>query len=59
MKKFLSFALMFMVHFAVSMMFNWIFGESEHIGETLISSTLFVMIYSAIHHFVGKGKRVS
>ena len=59
MKKILYFALMFMVHFAVSLMFNWIFGESEHIGKMIISSVLFVLIYSALLHFISKGKRES
>lgn len=59
MNKFLSFVFMFIAHFSVSLMSNLFFGESEHIGETLISSVLFVLIFSAICHFVGKWKRES
>lgn len=59
MKKFLSFALRVVVLFAVSLMCNWIFSKPEHIGETLISSILTVLICSAIFHFVGKGRKES
>ena len=57
MKKLFSFAVMFVVHFVVSLIFNWIFGESENIGRMLISSLLFVVVYSAVLYFVGQKRK--
>ena len=57
MKKLFSFAVMFVVHFVVSLIFNWIFGESENIGRMLISSLLFAVVYSAVLYFVGHKRK--
>ena len=57
MKKLFSFVVMFVVHFVVSLIFNWIFGESENIGRMLISSLLFVVVYSAVLYFVGPKRK--
>lgn len=57
MKKFLLYAVLFAVHFAVSLVFNWILGESANIIQTLISSVVFILIYPVVLHFLTKRKR--
>ncbi len=59
MKKFLLYAVLFAVHFAVSLVCNWILGESANIIKTLISSVVFVLIYPVVLHFLKKRKRES
>ena len=59
MKKFLLYAVLFAVHFAVSLVFNWILGESANIIQTLISSVVFILIYPVVLHFLTKRKRES
>ena len=56
MKKFLLYAVLFAVHFAVSLLFNWILGESANIIQTLISSVVFILIYPVVLHFLTKRK---
>lgn len=59
MKKILFFALMFIGLFAVSLACNWIFGESVHLAKMIISSLVFVLIYSAFIHYFRKGTKES
>ena len=58
MKKFLLYAVLFAVHFAVSLVCNWILGGSANIIQTLVSSVVFILIYPAVLHFLAKRKRV-
>ena len=59
MKKFLLYAVLFAVHFAVSLVCNWIFDGSANIIRTLISSVVFILIYPAVLNFFAKRKRES
>ena len=56
MKKILIFTLMVLIHVAISLVFNWIFGDSEPLGKTILSSAIFVVIFTAIIYNGGKGK---
>ena len=38
---------------------NWVLGESEDIGKTIISSLLFTGIYSVLVHFLRKSTKES
>ncbi len=56
MKKILFFTLMVLIHVAISLVFNWIFGDSEPLGKTILTSAIFVAIYTAIIYNGEKGK---
>ena len=56
MKKILFFTLMALIHVAISLVFNWIFGDSEPLGKTILTSAIFVAIFTAIIYNGEKGK---
>ena len=58
--KFLrSFILLVVIHFAISLLSNWVFDQNEIIGETIITSLLFATIYVILVHFISKAKKES
>ena len=57
MKKFLLYAVLFAVHFVVSLAFDWMLCGSADIIQTLISSVVFILIYPVVLHFLTKRKR--
>lgn len=59
MKKFLLYAILFAVHFVISLACNWMLGGSADIIQTLISSVVFILIYPVVLHFLKKRKRES
>jgi len=54
MKTLLHYIALFVLHFAFSLLFNLIFGETESIGRTLLSSSLFVLLFFVFEHFILK-----
>ena len=50
------FTLMVLIHVAISLVFNWIFGDSEPLGKTILTSAIFVAIFTAIIYNGEKGK---
>ena len=54
-----SFILLFVIHFAISLLSNWVFDQNEIIVETIITSLLFAAIYVILVHFISKAKKES
>ena len=53
MKK-VHYVFMFVCYALVSVVFDWMFGETVNVAKTLVSSCLFVIVYSVITGSLGE-----